>query len=363
MKKAPRRYAVAGTVNPRHGYHWSRIKGFSDWFIRIASQRTNHELAGEILAVWKQTASRAAIDSLRRQFDAHMTPETRRRAYEKRNNTATVGEQDAEAKTLMESRAAHRRTLSKLEEARVTKKELVDAVYAAAKDAASSLAIAPVRKPTPPKSARDREGETALIVVSDQQLGKRTPTYSSEICEERMARYMDKVELLTQIQRSYHPVRKARVYLLGDIIEGEMIFPGQAHRIDSSLYRQVVVDGPRIISDVIRRALGLFDEVHVVGVIGNHGAIGGPSRREYHPESNGDLMLYRVVQTIFEQSKQDRLTFDIPYLRGERSWYSVDVVGDHKFFLFHGDHLINVHRATKTEKDKIANEVQKKVSR
>ena len=80
------------------------------------------------------------------------------------------------------------------------------------------------------------------------------------------------------------------VLALGDIVEGELIFPGQSHLIDSSLYRQVTVDGPRIMHTFFSILLENFKEVEVYWVIGNHGALGGRSRRDYNPETNADRM-------------------------------------------------------------------------
>src|SRR5262245_9286373 len=85
-------------------------------------------------------------------------------------------------------------------------------------------------------------------MLSDWHLAKRTASYNSDVCEQRIEAYADKVLRLTALQRSDHPVKHLRAYLLGDLLEDELIFPGQAHLIDASLYRQVMVDGPRILS-------------------------------------------------------------------------------------------------------------------
>lgn len=231
-------------------------------------------------------------------------------------------------------RRANLELLKKLDKANASKAELVDAVYRAALDAASALTIAPV---APPKGDKRRgQAEVAVAMLSDWQLGKKTPTYSSEVCEQSVQRYADKVRRLSDIQRADHPVRELRVWLLGDIVEGELIFPGQAHRIDASLYRQVAVDGPRILGEFLRAMLGAFDRVAVTAVIGNHGAIGGPVRRESHPETNADTMVYRIVEQIVTDA---RLTWNIADPVGERGWYAIDRIGDYSALLFHGDQV------------------------
>ena len=227
-----------------------------------------------------------------------------------------------------------RRLLQRLDKAKASKEELVDAVYRAALDAAKGLELRAV--PPPAKDRRKGRAEVAVAMLSDWQLGKRTPSYSSEVCEQRVRLYADKVARLADVQRSDHPVRAVRVWLLGDLVEGELIFPGQAHRIDASLYRQVAVDGPRILGDFLRSMLAAFDEVSVTAVIGNHGAIGGPVRREMHPETNADTMVYRITEQIISDP---RLKWDIADPRGERGWYAIDHIGAYSALLFHGDQV------------------------
>lgn len=231
-------------------------------------------------------------------------------------------------------REANGQLLRQLDRAIAKREELVEAVYKAAYDAASSLTI-PEVLPPPVDRRREARAEVAVVVLSDWQLGKRTPSYNSDVAAERIAQMAEKVRRLTDIQRKDHPVTECHLFLLGDLIEGELIFPGQAHRIDSSLYRQVTVDGPRILAAFIREMLAAFEAVTVWSVDGNHGALGGPFRKEYHPESNADRMLYRVTQTVLDGER--RLTWNMPDPEGERNWYVVAGIGAYQSLLLHGD--------------------------
>jgi hypothetical protein len=227
------------------------------------------------------------------------------------------------------------RTLRQLSEAKAKKADLVDAVYRAAFDASSALELTPATFPT--YSDGPGRPETAVAVLSDWQLAKVTPSYSSAVCEARIALYGDKVIRLANIQRADHPVKDLHVWLLGDLIEGELIFPGQAHHIDASLYRQVTVDGPRILVDFLRKMLANFERVHVTAVIGNHGRLGGRSSRDYDPESNGDRMLYRIVQMVL--AGEPRLTWEIPDGPGESKWFAIDRIGNYSCLMFHGNQI------------------------
>ena len=230
-------------------------------------------------------------------------------------------------------RAALNRALRDLDAAKATREELVNAVYRAAGDAARALVIPPVPKPVPDR--RRGRPEVAVVVLSDWQLGKKTPSYNSEVCAERIERLAAKVQKLTDIQRADHPVRECHILALGDLVEGELIFPGQAHRIDASLFRQVSVDGPRILTGFLRTMLATFDRVTVWSVDGNHGAIAGPMRREMHPESNGDRILYQNARMLLEPEK--RLAWHMAEPDGERNWYIVARIGAYSSLLLHGD--------------------------
>jgi hypothetical protein len=237
-------------------------------------------------------------------------------------------------------RDAYNRSQRDLERAKAKAQDMVDAVYRAVSDNLSALTFKPVVKPIVQK-ARGHE-ETAIIAFSDLQLGQVTPTYNSDVAEDRVHRYADKVLRLTELQRHEHPVRRAKLYLLGDLIEGELIVPSHPHQVDSSVYAQVALNGPRIMGDFLRRLLGAFDRVDVVSVPGNHGEVGGPARKMYNPETNFDRMLSKIVEHVFTASGEKRATFRIPDGYGRSSWYAVDYVGDVGFHLWHG------HQARRT---------------
>ena len=243
-----------------------------------------------------------------------------------------------DAAQVADLKAALARALRQLDESKDRTADLVAAAYQGARDAAAASIIpavpAPIRRQHPQTS---NTPETAICVLADWQLGKKTPSYSTAVCEERIQEYAQKVLRLTEIQRSHHPVNEARVYLLGDLVEGELIFPGQSHRIDGSLFRQVITDGPRILAGLLRTLATSFEKVHVVGVIGNHGRLGGRESGDYHPETNADAMMYEVTRGRLEL--ETRITWAPNVTPGERNWYAVDKVGDKAFMLFHGDQV------------------------
>lgn len=241
-----------------------------------------------------------------------------------------------EPKSDAELRVSYAKLVQEYEKLKTKEDHLADAVYRAVKDTvfgADNYKYTPVSKPVFDK--RKTGEEVAVAVLADWQLAKVTPDYNSKVCEERIQRYADKVIHLTEIQRQDHPVKHLHVWCLGDIVEGELIFPGQSFLIDGGLYRQITVDGPRILKNFLTRMLENFDTVTFVGVIGNHGAVGGRTRRDHDPETNADRMLYRIIQLIFEN--EPRIKFNIPDGKGERNWYAIDKIGNYSSLLIHGD--------------------------
>lgn len=229
---------------------------------------------------------------------------------------------------------ANARLAKQLADAKHKKSELVEAVYRAASDAATGFNFP--NTPLPKVDTRVRGEEIAIAVLSDWQLGKETLVYNSEICAKRIKEYVDKLIEIVNIQRADHPVKEIRIYLLGDLNEGELIFPGQPYAIDASLYQQVIVNGPKILGGAIRRLSSEFERVRVVGVVGNHG-FGGKSRKDYHPETNADAMLYQVTKLTV--SDLENVEWDIDTVGHEKMWYKVDYIFDHGFLLVHGDQI------------------------
>ena len=260
--------------------------------------------------------------------------------FRKENGLVPIPEEDIEGTTIssdQDLRVAYSRLLSEYDKLKNKQDELSSAVYRAVRDSINTDNYKPVNPPAKNAISKknDDHEEIAVAVLADWQLAKVTPDYNSLVCEERINTFADKVIDLTNIQRADHPIKKIHVWALGDIVEGELIFPGQSFLIDGGIYRQVTVDGPRILRNFLNKMLENFDEVVFTGVIGNHGSLGGRARRDHDPETNADRMLYRIVSLMFE--KEPRIKFNIPDGRGERNWYAVDTIGAYKALLCHGD--------------------------
>lgn len=187
------------------------------------------------------------------------------------------------------------RAQRQLAQAKDRNEHLVRATLEGARDA--MLALGPVPKVPPPKpDRRTRSDEVALWHLTDWQGGKRTADYDRDVMRTRLMRFCDKAERITEIQRSARPIRRCVVALGGDMVEGLFNFPGQAFEVDATLFGQFTYVS-RLIVDVVRRALALYEAVDVVSEWGNHGRVGS-KRDNVPPADNIDRMCYHLAREI-----------------------------------------------------------------
>lgn len=170
-----------------------------------------------------------------------------------------------------------------------------------------------------------------VALLSDTQTGKITPDYNSEVAAQRVRAYARKVITIGQREGT----TRCAVPMLGDMVEGVDIFPGQQWLIDSTLYRQVFDTTPVMIVEFVRELLTWFDTVEVFAVQGNHGRIG--RKGTFGPEDNADRMVYRIAKLMLRD--EPRCTFNMADPEGERAWYMVMELGAYRAMLIHGDQI------------------------
>jgi hypothetical protein len=243
--------------------------------------------------------------------------------------------EDAQANSNLEQVKAERDRLARqLYEVKHRRADYLDTVRQAVEDAVGEIQLEPVPPPVA-EAAGPGDEEYAVALLSDLQTGKITPDYNSEVARERVLRYADKIIAISKVQSADHPVRHCKVPMLGDMVEGVDIFPGQQWLIDSTLYAQVFKSTPTIIVDFLRRLLTHFDTVEVFAVQGNHGRLG--RKGMFGPEDNADKMTYRVAELMM--ADEPRVTWHIADPEGERAWYMIMYLGNYSALLIHGDQI------------------------
>lgn len=233
-------------------------------------------------------------------------------------------------------KAERDRLARQLHEVKHKHSDYLATVEEATRDAIARIDIAPVEVWTQNRDyPSGRREEYAVALLSDLQTGKITPDYNSGVARERVMRYAEKIVQLAEIQRLHHPVNHCVIPMLGDMVEGVDIFPGQQWLIDSTLYDQLFNTTPALLVDFCRYLLAHFETVTVFAVDGNHGRIG--RKGQYGPMDNADRMLYRILEMLMRDEPRFRLHMTDPV--GERNWYQVMQLGNYSAMLIHGDQI------------------------
>ena len=230
---------------------------------------------------------------------------------------------------LDELRRALIRVQKQLKDAKQRTEELVAATKQGAYDAMLAMGpIKPVRDISIDKSKK--KVEVALWHLTDWQGSKKTTTYNSSIMRERVFKFVERARRITEIQRKDHPVKDCVILFGGDMVEGLFNYPAQLHEVDSTLFEQYVTVS-RLIVDVVREALTIYEKVLVVAEWGNHGRIGS-KRADVPRNDNVDRMCYELARQLLAEEK--RITWqDCPddVQRVE--------IGNYRALLIHGDEV------------------------
>jgi hypothetical protein len=217
----------------------------------------------------------------------------------------------------------------RLRRAKAKTEDLVAATVDAASNAMTALGPMPkVPRPKPGKTEGDPE--VALWHLTDWQGSKVSQTYNSKVMRDRVLLFCDKAERLTAIQRAHHPVDKCVILFGGDMGEGLFQYPSQPFEIDMTIFEQFAYVA-RLETEVVRRALAIYDEVQVIEEWGNHGRIG--TKRATVPASdNFDRMTYELARAML--ADEDRLTW-----QGTSTDIQRVQIGNYRALLIHGDEI------------------------
>lgn len=228
-----------------------------------------------------------------------------------------------------ELREALRRSNAQLAKARNKLDAMTEAAFQGAESAVLALGR-PAATKAPALGKAKGKPEVALWHLSDWQGAKLTKSYSTPVMRERVAEFVRRAALITNIQRADHDVNECVIALGGDMIEGLFNFPTQPFEIDATLFEQYV-NVADLLATTVRSALAIYKKVLVVPEWGNHGRIG--SKRDAVPRSdNADRMTYELARSMLKDEK--RLSWqdcpeDIQRLE----------IGAYKALVIHGDEV------------------------
>ncbi len=209
------------------------------------------------------------------------------------------------------------------------KGEVVDRIVDAIKD---SISASPeVTVPVLPELKEAKYDETAVLLLSDVHIGKKTPTYDPKVFAKRLRKLEQALLSVVTALRSQRPIKKLVVVMMGDIVDNESIYPSQAvDKISIPVLDQIFSVGLPELTSFLMFCLSNFEKVEVQATRGNHGAI-NQAKWVSSKSTNWDFVLYRALQTA--TANQDRLKWVI----ADRDWKVVFKVEGEGFLACHGN--------------------------
>lgn len=167
-----------------------------------------------------------------------------------------------------------------------------------------------------PERPKSNDEELCILPISDTQIGSCVlperlgglAHYNVDVFDRRIEEYKRGVNsIVNEHLRLSYPIRTAIVMLLGDIIEGETIFPNQMAQLDLDLTSQIF-NGALKVAEIIRWLSAQFDNVRVMAVPGNHGNVKGTTL-------NGDYISYLMMaQALTAQKNVEFFISETHYL-------------------------------------------------
>jgi hypothetical protein len=203
------------------------------------------------------------------------------------------------------------------------------------------VVVTPFRPTAFPRPVASKKPKSvALVHLTDLHIGKVTTTYDVSIAKARLVELTRKVLKAILVHHRSQNVKELRIYLTGDMVEAENIFPHQAHQIDSSVFEQACYVAPTALAEMILTFLLRFEKVRVVAVKGNHGRVGRKTDG-FAKDTNWDLIVYRIMDLLVgkamaERPKEKWGKYELEVGRGFRV---VDTLLGHHNLLFHGDNI------------------------
>lgn len=182
---------------------------------------------------------------------------------------------------------------------------------------------------TIPSGCNDEE--LCILPISDTQIGSCVlperlgglAQYNWEVFLHRIEEYKRGVNsIINEHLRLSYPIKTALVFLLGDICEGETIFPNQMSQLDLSLTKQIFDGGLRI-AELLRWMSSQFENVRVFSVVGNHGNVKGTTL-------NTDYIMYLMMAQALAAQK------NLEFFISESHYLGLHIDKDQDYIDFQG---------------------------
>jgi len=171
------------------------------------------------------------------------------------------------------------------------------------------------------------KNESAILVMTDIHYGKKTSSFNRDVCRKRINRIADKVTSINSLLTGQYKFDELVIFLLGDVNDGNDIYPGQANHQECSNVEEQAWEFAEFYARFVRRLLPLYPKVRIETVPGNHGRSG----RGVHEGANWDIVAYRYLGHHLRND-------NVPVIvgTGDSLFVRKVKVRKHNYLLFHG---------------------------
>lgn len=128
--------------------------------------------------------------------------------------------------------------------------------------------VHPVTVPVFP--AQDNADEEVMVcLVSDIQMGHRTPTTNTRVIKRRLEHLTESVIRIAELHRQMYPIKKLVVWLGGDYIQALPPWFASFDELDATLFQQVYDHAVPAMTKMLLTWCAYFETVEVHATQGN----------------------------------------------------------------------------------------------
>lgn len=175
-------------------------------------------------------------------------------------------------------------------------------------------------KPLPERKPKNNK-EIVVLNLNDIHIGR----YPRELLQKKADYLVSSALEIVEIQRGKATIDELVINMVGDIVDGDGIFPNQPYEQKFHLMDQMFSIGLPVISGMINELSNHFKKVTLNCVYGNHGRVS----KFTDPELNFDLIFYNILKLATQNNT--RLNWNI-----SRKWYMIAKISKFGFLLTHG---------------------------
>lgn len=173
------------------------------------------------------------------------------------------------------------------------------------------------------------ETEECVLLISDVHVGRVTKSYNVDVFRARLRNLRDNFLAVKRIINRSYKLPVLNIFLLGDIIDGENVYPSQPYKqdLDADDAMDIAVNEfSMFISSLFGDGRGRFKKIRIWTAEGNHGRVG----RRNSEKTNYDRIFYKRLADRFDSSKKVDVNIST-------NWYNHAEIMGHGYLLFHGD--------------------------